>query len=175
MINSKNGAGAAKTVSLYGLLSAIALVLSALESALPPLPFGAVGVKLGLSNIVTMYMAVEMGLMPALLIALIKSGFVGLTRGLVAFLLSFAGGVLSTTVMWGAFRSKVFGAVGVGVVGSVAHNMAQLFTAMMISGTALLNLLPAIVLFSIVTGFATGLTLYFILPALQRVQSGVRI
>lgn len=170
MIKSQKGAGAAKTVSLYGLLTAMALVLSALESALPPLPFAVVGVRLGLSNIVTMYMAAETGLVPALLIALVKSGFVALIRGPMPFLLSFAGGAVSTFIMWGAFRTKAFGAVGVGVAGSVAHNLAQLFTAMLIYGAVLMNMLPAIILFSIVTGFVTGLTLYFILPALQRIE-----
>lgn len=173
MTGYRKSVSAAEKVAFCGIMSALALALSALESMLPPMPYSAAGVKLGLSNIVTMFVAVEMGILPALAVAVIKSGFVALTRGLVAFLMSFAGGVFSTFVMWMAWRSRAFGAVGLGISGAAAHNLAQLFCAVLISGGALVNLLPAILLFSVLTGSAIGIVVYFALPALQRVRTHI--
>ena len=76
-----------KTIRLtvLSLLCALAIVLSVVDSAIPAMPFMPPGAKLGLSNIATMYAASFFGLIPALIIAIVKSLFVGLTRGLMAF------------------------------------------------------------------------------------------
>ena len=49
------GKSKAYKTAFMGLMLGLALALSFLESMLPVLPFLPVGVKLGLSNIVTMY------------------------------------------------------------------------------------------------------------------------
>ena len=89
----------ARRAAELGIFAALALVLSFLESLLPPLPMMPPGAKLGLSNIVTMFLASSQGLVPALLIALLKGLFAGVTRGFTAMVLSLAGGMLSTCVM----------------------------------------------------------------------------
>ena len=68
-----------KTLRLTTLavLGALAIVLSALENLIPPLPMMPPGAKLGLSNIVTMFAAGTFGLIPSLAIALLKALFRG--------------------------------------------------------------------------------------------------
>lgn len=56
-------------IALIGLMLSLALVLSLFESMLPALPFLPVGVKLGLSNIVTMYCLFFLGARPAFAVA----------------------------------------------------------------------------------------------------------
>ena len=86
-------------IALIGLMLSLALVLSLFESMLPALPFLPVGVKLGLSNIVTMYCLFFLGARPAFAVAALKSLFVLLTRGPTGAAMSFAGGILSLAVM----------------------------------------------------------------------------
>ena len=86
-------------IALTGVLAAQALALSFLENLLPALPFLPPGVKLGLSNIVTMFCAGSLGFTTAFCVTVIKSLFVFLTRGATAFFMSLGGGLLSTLAM----------------------------------------------------------------------------
>ena len=110
-------------VAFTGLLAALAIALSFLEGLLPPLPMMPPGAKLGLSNIVTMYALTALSLPAALGITAVKAVF-ALLRGGSAFLMSAAGGLLSTLVMalcLRLFRGKM-GDIGIGIAGAVAHN-----------------------------------------------------
>lgn len=82
-----------------GLLFALAMALSFLESLLPALPMLPPGIRLGLSNIVTMYALFVLGPVSGYTIAVLKSLFVLLTRGAVAAAMSASGGIASVTVM----------------------------------------------------------------------------
>lgn len=161
-----------RSVAFGGLLSALALALSALEMLIPPLPMLPPGAKLGLSNIVTMYTADAMGLGPALTISLLKALFAGITRGFTAFLMSLAGGICSTFVVWLLLRCKKhpFGCIGVGVVGALTHNFAQLVVAGLLTSFAVVAYIPWLILFGIATGIATGLVLKLVIPALNRLK-----
>ena len=83
---------------LMGLMFALAMVLSYVESMItvPGLP---PGVKLGLSNIVTMYCVFFLGWKQAYTLAVLKGFFALLTRGFTAACMSTAGGLVSVTVM----------------------------------------------------------------------------
>ena len=59
-------------ITTMGLFFALALVLSALEGLLPPMPFLPPGVKLGLSNIVTMYCLLYLGAGSAYAVVVLK-------------------------------------------------------------------------------------------------------
>ena len=69
-----------KRLALMGLLFALAMALSFLESLLPALPMLPPGIRLGLSNIVTMYALFALGPVSGYTIAVLKSLFVLLTR-----------------------------------------------------------------------------------------------
>ena len=88
-----------KRTVLTGLLFAIALILSYVENALPPLIVTVPGIKIGLSNIVVMYALFFLGKKEAYIIAFLKSAFVLIIRSPVSAFLSLCGGVLSITVM----------------------------------------------------------------------------
>ncbi|NLP47727.1 MAG: Gx transporter family protein [Clostridiales bacterium] len=158
-------------IALLGVLGAQALALSFIESLLPPLPGMPPGAKPGFSNIVTMYTVSYIGTKQALLITLIKAIFAGLTRGPSAFMMSLAGGLLSTFVMASMLRisGRPNGIAGISVASAAAHNMGQLLAAMfLLRSTALVGYLPVLIFFSVATGLVTGTILKYLLPALDR-------
>ena len=116
MKGSVSLSGAARRAALLGLLAALAVALSFLEGLLPVIPIP--GAKLGLSNIVIMYALTSLNLPCALALAAVKAAF-ALLRGGSAFLMSLAGGLLSTLVMAGVLRllrGRV-SFIGVGILG----------------------------------------------------------
>ena len=72
MVNKKI---TAKRVALLGVFSAVAVALSAAENMIPPLPFMPPGAKLGLSNIITMFLSMNGMLIPSVFISLAKGIF----------------------------------------------------------------------------------------------------
>jgi len=123
----------AQKAAFFGVLLALAVALSFAENALLPFTGLPPGVKPGLSNIAVMVCAQVLGAPTALLLALCKGVFAGITRGSTAFLMSCAGGLLSAGVTGGLLRfaarrneqSKLaFAAIG--VCGALTHNAAQL-------------------------------------------------
>ena len=158
-------------IALLGILGAQALALSFLENLLPAMPFLPPGVKLGLSNIVTMFTAGTMGFFPALAVTLIKSLFALLTRGATAFFMSFGGGLLSTIAMclMIKFVKDKAGYIGIAVVSSLSHNFGQLIVSIIITGTtAMVNYAPILLLSGIVMGIITGIILKAVMPLLMK-------
>ena len=126
-------------VALTGLLIALALVLSYLES-LVPLSFAVPGIKLGLPNLVIVFALYRLRPRTAAAISLLRVLLVALLFGSVLSLAySAAGAVCSFLVMWGLQRSGRFGCTGVSVAGAVAHNLAQIAAAALLLETSSLG------------------------------------
>lgn len=167
-----NNGSKVKTVSLYGILGALALVLSLFEGMLfPELPFLPAGAKLGLSNIVTMFAASLSGLFGALYITALKALFAFITRGAVAGAMSLCGGLLSAFALCAAlrFNGQRLSFIGIGVICAVLHNLGQLLCACALSGAAMLGYGKYLLLFAIVSGSLTGIVLNAVMPRLEAV------
>jgi heptaprenyl diphosphate synthase len=90
-----------REVAWTGMLFALAIALSFLESAITPLLGLMPAMKLGLSNLVVMYALLFLNTRTAAELVLLKALFALLTRGPIAGFLSLCGGVLSFLVLWG--------------------------------------------------------------------------
>ena len=153
-----------QSVARMGLLFALAIALSWLES-LVPLP-GAPGVKLGLSNIVTLYCVTAIGPLSALALAALKAMF-ALTRSGVAAAMSAAGGLCSVCVM--LITSRHFSRVFCSICGGVSHNIAQLSVAALIMRSALsFYYLPVLIISGVIMGLITGSLLTTVEPVVRR-------
>ena len=130
-------------VVYVGILFALAITLSWAESLIPPLPFLPPGVKLGLSNVVTMYCLFCIGWREAFLIALLKGAFAFVTRGATAGLLSGAGGILSVLSLLLCIRlfKQRISYTALSVIGAVCHNLGQLFMASLLVDTPPISVL----------------------------------
>lgn len=147
----------AKKVALYGVLTALALVLSYLES-LVPLSFAVPGVKMGLPNIVVVFALYTMSFRDAAAISLVRVLLVSILFGNVLSLAySLAGAVLSLLVMLLLYRSGKFSVTGVSVAGAVAHNAGQILAAMLLLETAQISYyLPVLCVTGTVAGVCIG-------------------
>jgi heptaprenyl diphosphate synthase len=156
---------------LTGLFFAIAILLATLENALPALPVTIQGVKFGLSNIAVMYALFFLGAGPAVAIAVLKAGFVVLTRGLVAGFLSCCGGILSVCVMALLlfFGKERISYLLISVFGAVSHNIGQFIGVSLIyTSLSLWMYLPVLLVSGVLAGAVTSVLLKLILPAFQK-------
>lgn len=159
-------------ITLLAILCALAVVVSIFESLLPELIFLPPGFKLGLSNIVTMFASCTVGVLSSVIVTLVKSIFVGITRGVMAFFMSVGGGVLSalTTGLLYKYGLKKLGFIGISIIGALVHNMVQVLIASFITSEILLYYIPILILFAIITGSLTGVVLKIIMPALIKLN-----
>ena len=151
-------------ITQTALISAVALVLSYIEMILPDMPFVLPGMKLGLSNIATMFALSAMSFPSALAVCLTKSLFALLMRGFTAFLMSLSGGILSLFAMYFLLRFKRVGFIGVGVGGAFCHNLGQILVAFILTDSTVFAYFSVLGLASIITGTVTALAVFIILP-----------
>ncbi len=141
-----------------GMLIALAMVLSFIESQIPA--FIAVpGIKLGLANIAIVFALYSLGFREALGVSLIRVVLSAILFGsVVSGLYSAAGAVLSLLGMALLKKSGFFGTVGVSVSGAVLHNLGQIGIACFILKTqALVYYLPFLILSAVVSGVVIGI------------------
>ena len=147
----------ASKLARYGLLIALALALSWLESLLPPL--GVPGVKLGLPNLVIVFALYRLGLRDAWCLSIVRVLLASALFGSgVSLAYSAAGAVLSLCVMGLLKKTEKFSPVGVSVAGGVAHNAGQILVAMALLETARLAwYLPVLWISGTVAGVLIGI------------------
>jgi heptaprenyl diphosphate synthase len=147
---------------LLALLTALAIVLHYVE-ALIPVPYVMPGAKMGLANVVALYVVLEQGAAHALTVSVLRTVIGSLLSGTflsVTFILSFSGAVLSTAVMGAldVFGHGEFSATGLSIAGAVSHNLGQLLAAAYIVRQAgVFFYLPYLLVFALPTGFFVGL------------------
>jgi heptaprenyl diphosphate synthase len=162
-----------KNIALLGIMLAVVIVLTALEHMMPPIPFLPPGVKLGLSNIVIMYCVFFIGKPQSVTLAALKSLFVFLTRGAVAGILSFTGGMLSIAViilLLYLFKERI-SIAAISIVGAITHNIGQLTVYSIIMNTFLVFSFytPILIVSGVIMGIVTGTLLKLLLPLMRKV------
>jgi len=147
-----------RKVALYGLLTALAFVLSYIEAQIPVF-FAVPGMKLGLTNLVILFSLYRMSSRDALLLNVVRMILVAATFGnLFSLAYSLAGGILSWLAMILLKRSKKFSMVGVSVAGGVAHNVGQILVAIFVLETGkLIYYLPVLLVSGLAAGVVVGI------------------
>ena len=125
------------------------------------------GVKLGLANIVVLYALAVMGLVPGLVIMLVKVLASALLFGSPTMLAySLAGAALSFAAMALAIRARGLSLVGVSVVGGVCHMLGQLIVVGLVLTWPIAALyLPVLVLAGVASGVVVGLLCRLVIHA----------
>lgn len=159
-----------RKLALLALLTAVALTIFVVEAQFP-LPVPVPGMKLGLSNIVTLFALSVFGWKEALAVVLVRI-FLGnlITGQMMSLLYSLAGGLLSFVCMALVLRILKQNQLWVaGVIGGIAHNFGQMAVAVLVTRTpALLAYFPVLILCGIVTGALTGLCAQLLHQKLRR-------
>lgn len=148
---------AAKRVATVAVMTALALIFGYVESLIP-FNFGIAGIKLGLSNLVTVVSLYMLGWPYAALISFVRIMLSGILFGnLLSLVYSLAGGFLSFLVMLLLMRIKGFSVVGVSIAGGAAHNIGQILVAWFMLGSFnIMYYLPILTAVGAVTGFIIG-------------------
>ena len=143
---------------MLGLTIALAMIMSYIE-ALVPLSFAVPGIKMGLANIVIIFVLYKIGTKEAILVSLIRVILVSLLfSNVMAMAYSIAGAVLSLSVMWLLKKTDRFSFVGVSIAGGIMHNVGQIITAVILLGTEQIALyLPVLIITGTVTGVVIGI------------------
>ncbi len=151
-----------KIVSL-ALFTALALILSLIESAFPPLaPIP--GIKLGLANIITLIILLNYTPADAFLVLLVRVLLSSFFAGQAIYLLySLAGALLCFLAMWFVNRllQKHFIFL-TSIIGSCFHNIGQILMAVLLTRTiGVTAYLPILLISGILTGLFTGLCAFY--------------
>ncbi len=125
-----------KKVTMFSLFTTLALVLSYIESLIPPIFAATPGIKIGLPNIVIIFILYKFSFKNAATVSFLRVFLVALLFGnAVVLLYSLAGAVLSLTVMVILKKTNAFSILGVSVAGAVSHNLGQTVVAIILLQT----------------------------------------
>ncbi len=147
-----------KKLTFLSVLSSLAIILSFVESLLPPIWSAVPGIKMGLPNIIIIFLLYKFSVKEAVVVSFIRLLIVGLLFGsFITFLYSFAGAFLSLTVMWLLKNSGKFSQVGVSIAGAVSHNLGQIIVAILVLGTKEIGFyMPVLAISGTVAGIFVG-------------------
>lgn len=164
-----------KKLTLLGVFSAIAVILSILESSLIVLP-ALPGVKVGLANVVIMLILFTQGRKSAVSIAVLKGIFSLLTRGAMAGVLSLSGGLFSILViilLSTLIKNASLSLLSVG--GAVTHNLVQFsIVSVVYYPASMLYYLPFLVISGVIFGIVSSVFLKAVTPSLSKMWVGVK-
>ena len=158
-----------KKTAYLGVFSAVAIIFGYVESLFP---LGIPGVKLGLANLVIVFLLYLYGAKEVVAVSFVRILVIGFLFGnLFSIVYSLAGAALSLTVMLLLKKTGKFKIVTVSAVGGVCHNIGQLAAAAALLGTRqvlwyAVALLPA----GLLTGGLIGLLAGQLLPRLNRLR-----
>ena len=160
----------AKKLALLALLTALALVMFVIELQIPA-PIPVPGVKLGLSNIITLVVLLLFGWKEAWAVLLVRILLGSVITGqLGALPYALAGGILSLLVMCLLKRVVSEKQLWVlSVLGGFFHNLGQLGMAILITRTpGMIAYLPVLLLSGMAAGLFTGLCAQAVLSRLRK-------
>ena len=125
-----------KKMTFLGIMASLALILSYVETLLPPIYAAVPGIKMGLPNIIIIFILYRYSVREAAVISLIRLVVTTLLFGnVMTFLYSLAGAFLSITIMAIFKKLNLFSTIGVSIAGAVMHNLGQILVAILLLGT----------------------------------------
>lgn len=147
-----------KKTAYIGLFCALAIILGYVENLLPVFPF-VPGVRLGITNLVTVFLLYSFTYKEAVFVSCIRILCIGFMFGnLFSIVYSLAGAFLSLFCMTLARKIKGLSMVGVSVIGGVTHNIGQLIiAAFIVESGSVFFYFPILLCAGIVTGFLIGI------------------
>lgn len=160
-----------KMLALLGICCGAAMILSYVESFIS---FGVPGLKVGLPNVIILFILYKMGWRKALALSLTRCVLVSLLFGTVMSLAySLAGGLLSLTVMALLKKCRAFSSVGVSVAGGISHNAGQIAVAIAVMKTEeIAYYMPVLAFGGTLAGVVIGIAGGILLNRLEKVKLG---
>ena len=160
-----------KKVAFLSMCIALSMILSYFESLIPPL-VAVPGVKIGLPNLVMVFMLYKIGWKETAIVSIIRVILVGILFGTpLSMIYSLAGAALSLIGMILLKKTNLFAPVTVSVVGGILHNVGQIATACFVMDTAqIAYYLPVLLITGTVAGIIIGYVAALILKRLEKMK-----
>ena len=161
-----------KKIAFLGLCTAIAMIFAYVEILLPPLWSAVPGIKMGLPNIVIIFLLYRFSFKDAALVSLVRLIAVALLFGnTMTFVYSFAGAVFSLGIMVTLKKVDCFSMVGVSIAGGIFHNLGQILMAMFLLETAQIGYyMIVLTVTGTVAGIFVGLVGSFVMKILHKLK-----
>ena len=158
-----------KRVAFLGLSIALAMVLSFLESQIPAL-VAIPGIKVGLPNLVIVFLIYKMGWKDAVIVSIIRTLLVSMLFGNIQMLtFSVAGAALSLAVMILLKKTNWFSTITVSIVGGICHNIGQIVAAIFWTQTVgIATYLPVLLISGTIAGAVIGLVAGLLVEKLKK-------
>ena len=159
----------AKNVTFLGLSIALAMILSFVEHQIPAL-VAVPGVKVGLPNIVMVFLLYRVGWKETVTVSIIRIILVSMLFGNVQTMtFSIAGAVLSLLGMILLQKTNWFSCIAVSVTGGILHNVGQIIAAVFWTGTAEIAFyLPVLLISGTIAGVLIGILAGMMVKKLER-------
>ena len=149
-----------KKIAKIAMLLSISVVLALIESFIPLFNMMP-GIKLGLANIVIVFVIYDLSFKDAIYISILRVILIGILRtGLfsISFFFSLVGALLSVITMYLVKRYSKLSVVGVSISGAISHSIGQIIVAMLfLSNINIIYYLPILLISSIITGIIVGM------------------
>lgn len=160
-----------KKVAFLGMCIALSMILSYFESLIPPL-MAVPGVKVGLPNVVMVFMLYKIGAKETAIVSILRVILVGFLFGTpLSMIYSLVGATLSLIGMIILKKTNLFAPVTVSVVGGILHNVGQIATACFVMDTAeIAYYLPVLLITGTIAGVLIGLCAAMILKRLEKMK-----
>ena len=130
------------------------MILAYVEVLIPPLFSAIPGIKMGLPNIIIIFLLYRRGPFFAVTVSLVRIVLVGMLFGnAMSLIYSLAGGILSLLIMISLKHLNFLSSVVVSVAGGVFHNVGQILAAMILLDTSEIGYYLVVL---IVTGTIAG-------------------
>ncbi len=159
----------AKKIAHLGLFTALAMILSFVESQIPAL-VAIPGIKVGLPNIAIVFLLYRIGTKEAIAVSFVRVFLVSLLFGnLQVLTFSLAGAALSMLGMILLKKTNWFSVITVSIVGGILHNVGQILAACLWTQTAEVALyLPVLLISGMLTGGLIGLAAGILVNRLRK-------
>ena len=157
-----------RRVAYDGVFAALAFALSYVEFLLP-IDFGVPGVKIGLANIVSLFVLYRIGIIDAAAVSLVRILLAGFLFNADTIMYGLFGATFSLLVMALLKKSDWFSVTVVSIVGAVAHNFGQiLWAAIRLRTTAIAWYFFVLVVSGVIGGCAVGLLAAWIMRRFEK-------
>jgi heptaprenyl diphosphate synthase len=148
------------------------MVLSYLEAILPPIYAAVPGVKVGLPNVVVILILYRFGAKEAAMVSFMRVFIVALLFGnAMTLAYSIAGAVLSLILMMIFKKLDWFSAIGVSIIGGIAHNVGQIIVAiLLLNSTLIAYYMIILTITGTLAGVAVGLAGSLLIKRLEKIS-----
>ncbi|MEE7582039.1 MAG: Gx transporter family protein [Oscillospiraceae bacterium] len=162
-----------KDITRLSLFIAIALTIFVLENQIP-IPIA--GVKLGLANIVTLYLIHQYSVKEALFVLIVRIFLGSIFAGqMISFAYSLVGGLLSLGVMWLSNKLQKGDNIWfTSVLGGIFHNIGQIIVAIILLGSInVIYYLSILGVCGIITGLFNGLIVQIFIKSINNINKKI--